>query len=139
MRGEDFSHQDLHGRNFRGQDLRNCRFIGTDLRDADLREANLSHADFTNADLTGAKMLGCIMHKTRGACRNGGPIVSITGLQYPILLDGTFITFGCATLQHKGRESLDRATLLRMDKGAAVRFHDLGAALLAWYRGGSRA
>ncbi|MCK5132707.1 MAG: pentapeptide repeat-containing protein [Candidatus Sabulitectum sp.] len=134
MQGTDYSGQDLKGKDFRSKDLRNCRFVGCDMRGADLRNANLSAADFTGADLQDARMLGAIMNKTIGAQRNGGCIVSVVGLQYPILIDGTFITFACSTINHIGKESLDYETLLKLDKHKAIRFHALGAELLKWYR-----
>ena len=135
MRGEDFAGQDLKNRNFREVDLRNCRFVGCDMRGADMRGANLSFADLTDADLTDANMLGAIMHKTRGAYRNGGPLVSLLGLQYPILIDGKYITFECSTIEHTGRDSISREELLKLDRKAALCFHSVGKELLKWYRG----
>ena len=134
MRGDDFTGQDLKNKNFRELDLRNCRFVGCDMRGADLRRADLSFADLTGADLEGANMIGAIMHETRGAERNGGPIFSLVGFPYPILIDGQFITFKCATIDHTGKESLGRDELIILDKKDAVMFHAIGAEILKWYR-----
>ena len=134
MRGDDFTGQDLRNAELQGQDLRNCRLVGCDLRGANLEGANLSHADLTDADLTDARMLGAIMHETIGARRNGGPIISVVGLQYPILLDGKVALFGCEGVPI-GTVELPKNKLLRMDKGTALRFAAIGEALLKWYRG----
>ena len=133
-RGHDFTGQDLKNKSFRELDLRNCRFVDCDLRGADFTRANLSFADLTGANLDGAKMLGAIMHETVGAFRNGGPIISVVGLQYPVLIDGVFITFGCATIEHTGKTGLDHDTLLKLDKKKGFCFYALGKELLQWYR-----
>jgi len=134
MRGQDFAGQDLRNAKLQGQDLRNCRFVDCDMRGANLEGANLSHADLTGADLTDARMLGAIMVETIGAVRNGGPVVSVVGLPYPILLDGKVATFGCESVPLNTAE-LHRSKLLRMDKAEAVRFYAAGEALVKWYRG----
>jgi len=136
MRGDDFAGQDLRSVKLRGVDLRNCRLVGCDLRGVDLAGANLSDADLTDADLTGANLLGAIMIGTRGAMRNGGRVVSILGLTYPVVIDGDYMYF-CqdVKVRHRGRDSLDREELLRMDKRRALKFYALGVELLKWYRG----
>jgi len=120
----------------RESDFRNCRFVGTDLRGCNLERANLWRADLTDAILDDSTLLlGCILHEAIGARRNGGPLVSVVGLSYPVVIDGRWMIF-CpdVRVEHAGRDALDREELLRMDKRRALDFHDLGCSLLKWYR-----
>jgi len=133
-RGADISGQDLRNAKLVCVDLRNCRMVDCDLRGADLRGANLTDADLTGALLDDANLRGAIMVNTRGARRNGGPVVSIVGLTYPIVIDGKVAQFGCESVPTSTTE-ITNAKLLRMDKGEALRFKAIGGALLKWYRG----
>jgi len=136
FRGCDFSGQSLRNKDMREADLRNCRFFETDMRGANLERANLSGADLTNAIIDDTtRLLGCVMHETVGARRNGGPLVSVVGLSYPVVIDGRWMIF-CQDVRvgHVGRDTLEREELIRMDKRRALDFHDLGCSLLKWYR-----